>query len=145
LALLGKLLKNRRAGETNLAWSLPALAGPDGITVRSADFEPEAAIARANAGKRAGGRNQSPELSWTGVPAGTAQLLLVVQDVDSPTSVPFVHCVALLEAGLGGVPAGALNTGSGGADAALRHGPWLPGPRADQGARPAPLRQRDRR
>jgi Raf kinase inhibitor-like YbhB/YbcL family protein len=111
--LLGTLLKNKRAGETKLAWNLPALAGPAGITLRSTAFEPEGTIPQANAGKRAGGQNQSPQLSWAGVPAGTAQLLLVIQDVDAPTSVPFVHCAALLEPGLSELPAGTLNTGSG--------------------------------
>jgi Raf kinase inhibitor-like YbhB/YbcL family protein len=110
--ILGTLLKNKRAGDTNLAWNLPALAGPAGLSLQSAAFDPEGAIPRANAGKRAGGQNESPELSWAGVPAGTAQLLLVIQDVDSPTSVPFVHCVALIEPQLTGVPGGALNSGA---------------------------------
>lgn len=112
MPLLGTLLKNRRAGETNLAWNRTALTGPDGITLRSAAFEHEGTIPQANAGKRAGGQNESPELSWTGVPEGTAQLLLVVQDVDSPTSAPFVHCVALIEPRLGELPAGGLNQAS---------------------------------
>jgi phosphatidylethanolamine-binding protein (PEBP) family uncharacterized protein len=97
LALIGTLLKNRRAGEKNLAWNLSALAGPAGITLSSAAFEHEGEIPLANAGKRAGGQNQSPGLSWIGVPDGTVQLLL------------FVHCVALLEAGLSELPAGGLN------------------------------------
>jgi hypothetical protein len=39
VAILGTLLKNKRAGETNLAWNLPALAGPETLTLRSPDFE----------------------------------------------------------------------------------------------------------
>jgi phosphatidylethanolamine-binding protein (PEBP) family uncharacterized protein len=49
---------------------------------------------REHAGKRAGGDNQSPPLSWTAPPPGTAELLLVIEDVDAPTGAPFVHCVA---------------------------------------------------
>jgi phosphatidylethanolamine-binding protein (PEBP) family uncharacterized protein len=112
VSLLGTLLKNKHAGEANLAWNLPALAGPETLSLHSAGFEPGAAIPQAHAGKRAGGRNQSPALSWSGGPAGTAQLLLVIQDVDSPTSVPFVHCVALLEPGLEALPAGGLDAGN---------------------------------
>jgi Raf kinase inhibitor-like YbhB/YbcL family protein len=109
VSLLGTLLKNRRAGETNLAWNLPALDGPAGLELRSADFEHDGDIPRVHAGRRAGGQNRSPALAWAGVPEGTAQLLLVIQDVDSPTGTPFVHCVALLEPDLTAVPAGALN------------------------------------
>lgn len=112
MPLIGTLLKNKRAGETNLAWNLAELAGPPDITLRSKAFEPEGEIPQANAGKRAGGQNESPELSWAGVPDGTAQLLLVIQDVDSPTAVPFVHCIALLEPILSELPAGGLNKGS---------------------------------
>jgi phosphatidylethanolamine-binding protein (PEBP) family uncharacterized protein len=80
--ILGTLLKNKRAGEAQLAWNLPALAGPDLLVLHSSDFEPEGVIAKAQAGKRAGGENRSPALDWTGSPAGTAQLLLVIQDVE---------------------------------------------------------------
>lgn len=112
MTILGTLLKNKRAGEARLAWNLPALAGPEGLELRSPDFEPGGAIPQAHAGKRAGGENRSPALAWSGAPAGTAQLLLVVQDVDSPTRVPFVHCVALLEPDLAALTAGALNAES---------------------------------
>jgi Raf kinase inhibitor-like YbhB/YbcL family protein len=107
--LLGPLLKNRRAGETNLAWNLPALAGPEALELSSAGFENGGDIPQAHAGRRAGGQNVSPPLTWTGVPDGTAQLLLVIQDVDSPTGTPFVHCVALLEPSLDALPAGGLS------------------------------------
>ncbi len=110
MTLLGTLLRNRRAGEAGLAWNLPALAGPDELVLRGADFAPGGVLPTVHAGRRAGGGNVSPALSWTGVPPGTAQLLLVVEDVDAPTRRPFVHCVALLEPGLGALAAGALNT-----------------------------------
>lgn len=109
MTILGTLLKNKRAGEADLAWNLPAMAGPETLGLHSPDFEHESAIPKAHAGKRAGGENRSPALAWDGAPEGTAQLLLVVQDVDSPTRTPFVHCVALLEPDLVTLPAGALN------------------------------------
>ena len=112
MPLLGTLLKNRRAGEGNLAWNLPALAGPVVLRLRSDGFQHDGDIPQVHAGKRAGGQNLSPALAWTGVPEGTAQLLLIIEDVDAPTRSPFVHGVALLEPDLDILPAGALNAGS---------------------------------
>lgn len=109
MTILGTLLKNKRAGEAQLAWNRPALAGPEVLVLQSSDFEHGGVIPKAHAGKRAGGENLSPALAWSGTPASTAQLLLVVQDIDSPTSIPFVHCVALLEPDLVTLPTGALN------------------------------------
>ena len=108
MALLGTLLKNKRAGDTGLAWNRPALAGPGTIELRSPEFEHECQLGLAHAGRRVGGEDRSPALGWRGVPAETAQLLLVIEDVDSPTKVPIVHCVALLEPGLDALPADAL-------------------------------------
>jgi Raf kinase inhibitor-like YbhB/YbcL family protein len=109
LGILGTLLKNRRAGEAKLAWNLAALAGPEALELCSLDFEHNGTIPAAHAGRRVGGENLSPTLAWHGAPDGTAQLLLVVEDVDSPTRSPFVHCVALIEPDLDVLPAGALS------------------------------------
>lgn len=108
MAIIGRLLKNRRAGETHLAWNLPALAGPETLELRSDAFEHGGTIPLRHAGRRAGGENVSPALEWSGVPAGTAQLLLVVEDVDTPTPRPFVHLVALVDPALTALPAGVL-------------------------------------
>jgi phosphatidylethanolamine-binding protein (PEBP) family uncharacterized protein len=96
MGVVGTLLKNRRAGEERLAWNLPALSGPQTLAVTSAAFADGAAIPVEHADKRAGGSSQSPPLSWTAPPPGTAELLLVIEDIDAPTSAPFVHCVALI-------------------------------------------------
>jgi phosphatidylethanolamine-binding protein (PEBP) family uncharacterized protein len=112
VTILGTLLKNKRAGEVELTWNLPAMAGPEVLGLHSPDFEHESVIPKAHAGKRAGGENRSPALAWNGAPASTAQLLLVVEDIVSPTRTPFVHCVALLEPELVMLPAGALNADS---------------------------------
>ena len=108
MALLGTLLKNKRAGETGLAWNRPALAGPGTLELSSPEFEHERRLALSHAGRRVGGEDRSPALGWSAVPTGTAQLLLVIEDVDSPTKSPIVHCVALLEPGLVALPADAL-------------------------------------
>jgi phosphatidylethanolamine-binding protein (PEBP) family uncharacterized protein len=97
MAIAGRLLRNRRAGDTHLAWNLPNLAGPQTLTLTSRAFTDGGAIPLEQSGRRAGGQNISPELSWTGVPEGCAQLLLVIEDIDAPTPKPFVHCVALID------------------------------------------------
>ncbi|KAA2252685.1 YbhB/YbcL family Raf kinase inhibitor-like protein [Solihabitans fulvus] len=101
--------KNRRAGQAGLAWHAPNLAGVETLTLSSPDFEHEGTIPTVHASTRAGGEDLSPALTWSPAPAGTAQLLLVVEDPDAPTPMPFVHCVALLDASVTGLAHGALD------------------------------------
>lgn len=108
MGVLGTLLKNRRAGEAKLAWHLPNLSGPETLALTSQAFGDGEAIPAEHAGKRAGGRNQSPQLSWSAPPERTAELLLVVEDADAPMPRPFVHCVALIEPSVHELPSGAL-------------------------------------
>lgn len=112
MAVLGKLLKNRRAGEAGLAWNTPNLAGAETVRVTSPDFEHEATMPVVHTGKRSGGQNTSPALNWTGTPADTAQLLLVIEDQDVPLPKPLVHGVFLIDASMTGVARGALDAGS---------------------------------
>ncbi len=109
MGVVGTLLKNRRAGEANLAWNLPGLSGPQTLAVTSAAFGDGAAIPVEHAGKRAGGRQVSPPLSWSAPPPGTAELLLVMEDVDAPMGAPFVHCVALISPDVPALDPGALD------------------------------------
>src|SRR5215472_4566613 len=115
MAVLGKLLKNRRAGPAGLAWNSPNLAGADSLALTSPDFENEGTIPTVHTAKRVGGKNLSPALAWSPVPEGTAQLLLVIEDPDAPTGSPFVHNVALLDPSLTALPRGALDAGNPGA------------------------------
>jgi Raf kinase inhibitor-like YbhB/YbcL family protein len=39
------------------------------------------------------GVNSSPELTWSGVPVGTRELVLIVEDPDAPFMKPFVHWI----------------------------------------------------
>ena len=109
MALLGKLLKSKRAGQDGLAWNAPNLAGGSTIALSSPDFQHEATIPTAHAGKRAGGEDLSPALTWDPAPPGAAQLLLVIEDPDAPTSVPFGHGVFLLDPSLTSLGHGALD------------------------------------
>lgn len=97
MAVIGKLLKKRRAGEENMAWNRPNLATDNTFEVTSSDFGHETTLERIHAGERCGGEDSSPTLSWSGLPEQTAQILLVVEDPDAPMGSPFVHCAALIE------------------------------------------------
>ena len=112
IGVVGVLLKNRRAGETKLAWNLPNLSAPETLVLTSGAFGDGEAIPAEHAGKRAGGRNLSPQLAWSAPPDGTTELLLVVEDADAPTPRPFVHCVALIEPQVRELPSGALAAGN---------------------------------
>lgn len=113
MTLLGTLLKNRRCGDTHSAWNRPNLQGPEGLSVTSQNFEEGEPIPPEHAGKRVGGKNLSPHLTWSSPPPETTELLLVVEDLDVPTPKPAVHCLVLIDpARLGSpnqLPPGALS------------------------------------
>ena len=108
MSLLGRLLSNRRAGEVHAAWNLPQLQGPDLLGVTSDHFVDGGVLPREHCAKPVGGRNLSPHLAWTPPPAGTAQLLLVVEDIDVPLARPAVHCLALIDPSVDRLDSGAL-------------------------------------
>lgn len=94
MALIGILLKPFRAGEKYLAWNRLE-AAPDVILITSSAFADGDAMPRRYAGQGAG-QNVSPPLRFQGVPRGTTELLLVVQDIDVPLFKPVVHLIARL-------------------------------------------------
>ncbi|AUG82104.1 PEBP family protein [Kitasatospora sp. MMS16-BH015] len=97
MAVLGTLLRNRRPDEQTHAWQQPNLAGPETLTVTSRDFTDHGPLDPRFTGTRVGGRNLSPHLGWSTPPAGTAELLLLIEDIDVPLgSTPAVHCLALV-------------------------------------------------
>jgi hypothetical protein len=57
MAVIGKLLKARRAGHAGLAWNSPNLAGKDLLTLSSPDFENEGTIPAVHTAKRVGGKD----------------------------------------------------------------------------------------
>ncbi|MGI5440541.1 YbhB/YbcL family Raf kinase inhibitor-like protein [Streptomyces shenzhenensis] len=109
MTLLGRLLKNRRAGEDHTAWRLPNLQGPETLTLTSRHFSHGDAMPLEHCAKNIGGDNLSPHLAWTATPFGAAQLLLVVEDIDVPLPKPAVHCVALIDPASGHLDPGALD------------------------------------
>ena len=109
MTLLGRLLKNRRAGDTHMAWNLPDLQGPEQLTLTSEDFGDGGTMPLKQCAKTVGGADLSPQLSWAPLPPGTAQLLLVVEDIDVPIAKPAVHCLALIDPAAGHLEPGALS------------------------------------
>jgi phosphatidylethanolamine-binding protein (PEBP) family uncharacterized protein len=114
VTLLGRLLHNRRAGDAHTAWNLPNLQAqgpksPDLLTVTSQHFADGATMALEQCAKAIGGADLSPQITWSALPPGTAQLLLVVEDIDVPLSKPGVHCLALIDPAVGQLEPGALN------------------------------------
>ncbi|WP_405783155.1 YbhB/YbcL family Raf kinase inhibitor-like protein [Streptomyces sp. NBC_00859] len=108
MTLLGRLLTNRRAGDTHTAWKMPNLQGPELLTLTSRQFSDGGSMPLDNCAKHVGGADLSPHLAWSPLPAGTAQLLLVVEDIDIPIGKPAVHCLALIDPAAGELEPGAL-------------------------------------
>src|ERR1700733_8382959 len=91
---LGVALRNRRAGQHTLVWARPDLSAPETFTLPSPAFDHGAPIPEKHRG-RLFGANISPALSWTPPPAGTAELVLIVQDPDVPFGKPATHRLSL--------------------------------------------------
>src|ERR1700685_4675388 len=133
---LGVALRNRRAGHHTLVWARPDLQAPENFTLTSPAFDHEAPIPEKHRG-RIRGANISPALDWTPPPAGTAELVLIVQDPDVPFGKPATHALALgIDPSLSGIPENALANPS--PVTGIRHGKGPLGRRGYAG--PMPIR-----
>jgi Raf kinase inhibitor-like YbhB/YbcL family protein len=133
---LGVALRNRRAGHQTLAWARPELSAPENFTLTSPAFDQGAPIPERHRGRllRA---NISPALNWTPPPAGTAELVLIVQDPDVPFGKPATHALTLgIDPSLDGMPENALANPS--PVTGVRHGKGALGRRGWAG--PMPIR-----
>lgn len=94
------------------------MAGPafaQSFTLTSKDMTEGGRLAKAQVANVFGcsGGNVSPELAWSGAPAGTKSFVVTAYDPDAPTGSGFWHwAVANLPAAATGMPAGAA-TGKG--------------------------------
>jgi phosphatidylethanolamine-binding protein (PEBP) family uncharacterized protein len=131
--MIGKLLRNVRAGEHKSPLAGSGFSAPHDITVTSAAFSDGGAMPVSSAGKGVGD-NTSPQLRWTGVPPATRQLVLIIDDVDVPLPRPLLHTVAVIEPGVQDVDTGALQSGTPG----IRFIPGGLGYRGYAGPRPIP-------
>lgn len=107
---LGHALSDLRAGlDKTMHVEADLRQGKGAILIASLAFADHAPLP---ARYTADGAGVSPPLHWSGVPAGTAELVLVVEDADSPTPQPLVHAIVT---GLAGDEEGALAEGAFGA------------------------------
>jgi Raf kinase inhibitor-like YbhB/YbcL family protein len=117
MALLGKLFRGVRAGARRSPLAGSGFAAPESITVTSAAFADGGAMPSSSAGKgsrNGSGDNTSPPLRWDGLPPGTRQVVLIIDDVDVPLPRPLLHTVAVIEPTLESVAAGCLQPGTAG-------------------------------
>jgi Raf kinase inhibitor-like YbhB/YbcL family protein len=88
---LGHALRNLRAGPEKLAIVQPELGGGFApLDLASPAFGDGA---RLPPRFTADGEGISPPLVWSGVPAGTHALALIVEDPDAPSPQPLVHAI----------------------------------------------------
>lgn len=133
---LGVALRNRRAGHRTLVWARPNLQAPENFTLTSPAFDHGAPIPEKHRG-RLFGANISPALDWTPPPAGTVELVLIVQDPDVPFGKPATHALTLgIDPSLNGIPENALASPS--PVPGIRHGKGALGRRGWAG--PLPIR-----
>jgi len=131
---LGIALRNRRAGHHLLVWARPDLQAAENFTLTSPAFDHGAPIPEKHKGRllRA---NISPALNWTQPPAGTVELVLIVQDPDVPFGKPATHALTLgIDPSLSGIPENALTNPS--PVRGIRHGKGALGRRGWAGPMP---------
>ncbi len=131
--MIGRLLRNVRAGAHRSPFADPGFAAPDDIILTSAAFDDGGAIPTTAAGKGVGA-DRSPQLSWRAVPSRTRQLVLIIDDVDVPLPRPLLHTVALIDPAVASVEEDQLMPGTAG----LRFLPGTLGHRGYAGPRPIP-------
>ena len=91
---IGRILRGVRAGERHTASNHAALSGvPEVISIKSEWFLNGKQMPLRSAGIGVG-ENISPPLSWSGVPAETVELAILMEDPDAPLPRPFVHMIA---------------------------------------------------
>ncbi|MEF2979301.1 YbhB/YbcL family Raf kinase inhibitor-like protein [Subtercola sp. YIM 133946] len=132
---IGRALRNRPAGQHTLVWADPRARAADNFVLTSPAFEHGTPIPEHHRG-HIFGANVSPALAWTAPPAGTEELLLVVQDPDAPGRRPATHALSAgIDPALLGIAENALTSPS--PISGLRHGK---GPLGRLGwAGPAPI------
>jgi phosphatidylethanolamine-binding protein (PEBP) family uncharacterized protein len=118
---LGKAFRNRRAGEAASMFNGPAFAADAPLSLTSSSFADGQEIPAKHCATFIGA-NISPDLKWGLLPAGTVQLLLVLEDVDGPGKTPNLHTVAAFGSDVDRLAEGALGRGAAGIQFQKWHG-----------------------
>jgi phosphatidylethanolamine-binding protein (PEBP) family uncharacterized protein len=133
LAPLGRAFRNRRSGDSTSITNAPELATAYHFAVTSPSFAQGEVIPAKHCGWLIG-ENVSPALNWGTLPIGTAELVLVFEDIDGPGADPRIHTIAEFVPTGDGIAEGALAPAAPGVSFARRNG--KPGGYA--GPRPLP-------
>lgn len=133
LTPLGRMFRNRHADETRSISHAPQLATQNHLVVTSPSFADGQEIPAKFCGRFIG-ENVSPAITWGELPVGTAELVLVMEDLDSPGTSPRLHAVAAFAPRNGGLPEGGLAAGTSG----VSFLPGTSGPLTYAGPRPLP-------
>lgn len=130
---LGRVFRNRRADETASIANAPGLATETHFTVTSPSFGDGEVIPAKHCGRFIGD-DVSPGLGWSALPTGTVDLVLVMEDLDSPGVTPRIHTVAAFAPTGGALAEGALTPEAAG----IRFLPSRHSPGKYAGPRPLP-------
>ncbi|KQP11754.1 YbhB/YbcL family Raf kinase inhibitor-like protein [Methylobacterium sp. Leaf93] len=107
---VGVALSGLKAGLDTTAYHQDFGSVPETISLTSPAFADGASLP---ARFTADGPGVSPPLSWSGLPAGTSRVVLLVEDAGSPTPKPLVHLIAWNLAASESLPEGALASAAG--------------------------------
>jgi Raf kinase inhibitor-like YbhB/YbcL family protein len=88
--MIGSAMSSVRAGEQKIVSYQPNRSGRENLIVTSSSFTDGSAIPKQFTPM---GANRAPELSWSAVPSGTRELVLIVEDPDAPMPSPFAHWI----------------------------------------------------
>jgi phosphatidylethanolamine-binding protein (PEBP) family uncharacterized protein len=99
--------RNRHADESASIAAAPEVATGTHFALTSPSFGDGDAIPARHCGRFIGD-DVSPALAWGPLPAGTTDLVLVMEDLDVPTSIPGIHAIAAFPATDAGLAEGAL-------------------------------------
>jgi hypothetical protein len=113
MTTIGRLLRGLRADAGRSPLAGDQFAAPETIVVTSPAFTDGGPMPVRCAG-RGVGDDISPELRWSGVPADSRQLVLLLDDIDVPLRTPLFHAVAVLDPSIQVLDEGAFRTGTAG-------------------------------
>jgi Raf kinase inhibitor-like YbhB/YbcL family protein len=108
---VGWILRNRRPAEAASIASAPELTSGQRIALTSPSFGDGQVVPAKHCGPFIG-QEISPALTWGPLPAGTAGLVLLIEDLDNPGKVPGIHTIAAFAPNQAGLPADGLPEGA---------------------------------